>query len=162
MKIITVNSKVWGVKEILIDDVDYQFLNQYKWQVLKNTNRNTFYATSRQNGKTVYMHRLLLGLTNRKTVADHIDLNGLNNQRTNLRAASIMQNNCNRDGEKNHSSKYKGVHWEKQTGKWRASIGINGRELKLGRFINEEDAAIAYNIKAIEWHGEFAYLNKTA
>lgn len=162
MKEIIINSKKHGIKYINVDIADFDWLNQWKWQIIKHKKRTVFYVTTQINGKTVYMHRLILAIKKRNITTDHIDGNGLNNQRNNLRRATYSQNNINRAGLKNTSSKYKGVHFEAFTKKWRAEIQINGKQKKLGRFINEIDAALAYNNAAAKMHGKFAYLNKVA
>lgn len=87
---------------------------------------------------------------------DHIDRNPLNNDIDNLRECSQSQNLCNKSSGK---SKYKGVFFDKQTGKWRSKIKKNKISYCLGRHSNEKDAAMAYDKAAKKLHGEFAYLN---
>lgn len=142
----------------IVDDEDFDFLSKYKWQSFAA--KKTFYATAHINGKTVYMHRMIMGVLNTKKIIDHIDHDGLNNCRYNLRAATYSQNNMNtlHRRRKNPTSKYKGVHWDSITKKWRAGI----MHRKIGRFVNEVDAAIAYNERAFELFGEFACLNEVA
>lgn len=147
----------------LVDDKDFDWLNQWKWWALKNKD-NTFYAVkhgSKINGKyvAIRMHRLILGLTDPKVLGDHEDHNGLNNQRSNLRIASHTENTRNRSSLKNSSSKYLGVSWIEARSKWYASIQINNKTISLGRFIIEEDAAKAYDIAAVTHYKEFANLN---
>lgn len=144
----------------LVDDEDYEFLNQWKWYV--TLKRNTYYAErSLHKGKTRHlkMHRLILGLDDPKIQVDHKDGNGLNNQRFNLRKATSGQNNFNQRSHKGSTSKYLGVSWCNTRSKWTARIQTN-RVLKcIGRFDNEKDAARAYNEYAILLHKEFASLN---
>ena len=90
---------------------------------------------------------------------DHIDHNGLNNQKYNLRIATHSQNCQNRRPCKNSSSKYRGVCWHKKNKKWTAHIKIDKKTIYLGIFESEEDAAMAYDAKAKELHGEWTYLN---
>ena len=91
---------------------------------------------------------------------DHRDMNGLNNQRSNLRFCTLSQNAMNRRKRENTSSIYKGVYFNNQRGKkWKAQIRINGKQIHLGLFDFEVDAARAYNMKAIELFCEFANLN---
>jgi hypothetical protein len=100
---------------------------------------------------------------NRNDLCDHADHNGLNNQRNNLRLASHSQNCINRNiYKKNTSSKYLGVSFCHSTNKWKAEIRFNGSYKYLGVFNSEEEAALAYNEKAIEVHGKFARPNKVA
>lgn len=95
---------------------------------------------------------------------DHIDRNKRNNHIKNLRESTLSENNINKvkvkliKGNK-PSSQYKGVSWEQDRKKWRVKIMKDGKRIDLGRFINEIDAAKAYNIAAINLHGEFTCLN---
>lgn len=157
-------------KIALVDDEDYEYLNKFKWQAYKKYN-NCYAgrALSRRlnNGKqkTIFMHREILSLEVGNIQADHIDHNGLNNQRSNLRVATPSQNTFNRRSHSGASSKYKGVQHHKAKYKdtvyyyWKAVIGINGKVFHIGVFKSENDAALAYNQKAVELHGEFANLN---
>jgi len=91
---------------------------------------------------------------------DHKDQNPSNNNISNLRKATITQNNCNRaKNKRNATSIFKGVSWSKYRNKWIAHIQHKGKQRHLGFFVLEQDAAEAYNKKAIELHGEFAVLN---
>lgn len=146
-------------KIALVDDEDFDFLNQWKWFALKSN--RTFYAARTAGRKEIiYMHRFILGLIDSKKISDHIDRDGLNNQRSNLRIASKRQSGANRNSFTNSSSKFLGVSWDKKSNKWRASIKDESKNNNLGVFVNELDAAVAYNKKALEVHGEFANLNK--
>lgn len=147
-----------------VDDEDYEYLNQFNWKV--SCMPKTQYAmrqVRKENKKyNISMHREIMGLQKYAEWCDHIDGNGLNNQRSNLRKASPQENQFNRGKIKNTSSKYKGVHCipRLKDGKiWNAKIMINRRCVQIGRFITEEDAALAYNNKAIELFGEFAKKN---
>lgn len=108
------------------------------------------------------MHRLILGLENGdKRQTDHIDGNGLNNQKENLRICSNGQNirwkGKARKGK--YTSKYKGVNWKPKIKKWIAQICYERNKIHIGCYSVEEDAARAYNKKALELFGEFAKLN---
>ena len=92
-------------------------------------------------------------------VIDHIDRNGLDNSRANLRPATRSQNCCNRKKKPGCASKYKGVHINKKLGKWRAAIMFEGNRIFLGDFNTEIDAAQAYDAAAKLYHKEFASLN---
>lgn len=146
----------------LVDDEDFERLNKWKWYAHKGT--STFYACRRENVAykkyvSISMHRYLLGLSDSKTMADHKDGNGLNNQRANLRGATRSQNAANSRNRKDGSSKYKGVSWTVRDKRWAANIDLNSVRISLGYFINEADAAIAYNEAAIKYHGQFAKIN---
>lgn len=144
----------------LVDDEDFEYLNQFMWHALKHG--NTFYALRalKDNGKKAsqYMHCAIMGGKG----IDHIDHNGLNNQRSNLRLCSQSQNVMNARKAPNRTSVYKGVCFNKAARKWEAQIIINGYRIHLGYFISETDAALAYNEKATELFGEFACLNVLA
>ena len=157
MKVIIVESKKYGTKRVLLDDEDFALVSNYTWCVTNG--RGTFYSHTKIKDKTVYMHRLILGLTDPKIPCDHIDHNGLNNQRNNIRACTQSQNLCNRSPRKNGSSKYLGVCWDKEHRKWKVLIHENKRSKFIGRFNLETDAAMAYNNAAKEIHGDFANLN---
>jgi hypothetical protein len=106
---------------------------------------------------TVLLHSLLL--PDAKMV-DHKNQNGLDNQRVNLRPATGTQNQGNRRKNKNGvTSAYRGVSWQKDREKFYAQITFNGKVHNLGRFTNQQHAAIAYDKAAVQHFGEFARLN---
>lgn len=145
-------------KVALVDDADYEWLNQWKW--CANKESNTFYAVRKikSNGRWVFirMHRLILGLTDPKIYADHIDGNGLNNQRSNLRQATNMQNQMNRGAQKNNALGIKGVFFYKHTNKYKAHIRLNGIAKTLGYFHNLEEAVAVRREAELKYFGEFA------
>lgn len=147
-------------KFALIDDDDFENISQYKWYALKS--RNTFYAYRQKwmNGKTIstIMHRMILNAPNGYEV-DHINFNGLDNRKCNLRIASRSQNQANRPKTWDGTSKYKGVHWHKLNKRWIVQITIEGKNINCGAYKDEIEAAIAYDRAAIQYFGEFAYLN---
>jgi len=145
----------------LVDDEDFEWLSQWKWHAYKD--RYTYYARRNEykNGKwrTIHMHREILGLYDAGAKADHKDHNGLNNQRYNLRASTLSQNCANVTKRGNASSKYLGVSWNKLERKWRVRVNKEGVTEYYARFDDENEAALAYNVAAIKFHGEFANLN---
>ncbi len=150
-------------KVALIDDEDYEAFSAFTWHA--STTGWTFYArrnietaSSPQRQRTVRMHRELVGAP-RGVVVDHIDGNGLNNQRANLRVASHRQNLNNRGKNANNTSGYKGVSINKKTGLWVAQITEESRRVNLGYFKDPASAARAYDAAARLHHGEFARLN---
>lgn len=149
-------------KIAIVDAADYEWLNQWKWCAWKVKTHHTYYAirTQRINGKntTIRMHRLILDAKGGEQ-ADHIDGNGLNNSRDNLRIATPLQNTHNSRRPINNTSGYKGVYWHKRTGKWMARININNKRKHLGLFTSPEEAAKAYDTAALELHGAFARTN---
>lgn len=147
----------------LVDNEDFEELNKFKWCAIKVRESNNYYAARGVNMKTttlgIKMHRYILGLTDPKIKCDHIDHNGLNNQRYNLRPSTNAENTRNRGSKPNSSSIYKGVTWNKKAKKWIAQININGKNKYLGSFIDEIEAAKVYDVMAKLHHGEFAWLN---
>ena len=94
-------------------------------------------------------------------MVDHVNGDGLDNRKANLRICNDAQNRANSSRRKGtFSSKYKGVNWCKKLQKWVAGIGVNHKRVDLGYFVCEEDAARAYNVAAIKYHREFAQLNE--
>ena len=146
-----------GYKSV-VDKIDSNLLSKYRWAVSVRNGKN--YAKSCVDGKRVYMHRFLLGLEfgNRLQV-DHIDNDGLNNTRENLRTCTRSQNYMNRIKSVGKTSKYKGVYFWKLRDKWGCKIKKDGETFHIGYFLSERDAAIAYNVMAIEKFGKFARLN---
>lgn len=152
-----------GMK-VLVDDEDYDFLMQWKWNPYKRKSDNTTYAarTLHENRKSVYvirMHRVIMKIDDPNVVIDHMDHNGLNNQKSNLRVCAQKFNSKNTSSRTNSSSKYLGVGWDSKRGKWKAKMRSNGKEIFIGRFDSEIDAAKAYDEAAIKHHGEFANPN---
>ena len=147
-------------KVALIHDDDFELVSGFKWCARKH--RNTFYAQKnvRSEGggrrQCIQMHRLILGLTDQNVLTDHIDGNGLNNQRANLRACSNAENLWNRGVNSNNTSGLKGVSWRADIGKWHAKICVNWKQTHLGFFTTPEAAHAAYCKAAAELHGEFA------
>ncbi len=105
------------------------------------------------------MHREIMGVTKRGIMVDHKDMNGINNQRHNLRICTDSENKCNKKSHKGSISQYKGVSMSKGKTRWVAQIAFNKRVIKVGGFIDEISAARAYNAAATYLHGEFARLN---
>lgn len=153
-------------KIALVDDIDFERLNRWKWCARKCQfkNRTVWYAmrTDYINGKlqqrTVYLHKEVAKTMGLKEV-DHRDGDGLNNQRQNLRPVTRQQNMHNGFKRSGCSSMFKGVSWDKESEKWRASIRVNKKLRHLGFFADERDAAGVYNKAAIQFFGEFARPN---
>ena len=153
-------------KYALVDDTDYKWLRQWEWHYEKGYAARTRVNRDAPGPKNIYMHRTILKLKSkvfRKIQVDHIDGNGLNNQRSNLRVVNTSKNAMNRKKMSGCKSKYKGVtkrpakYKKKQ---WQASIRVNGKLLYLGDYITQEQAALAYNDAALKHFGNFARINK--
>ncbi len=150
-------SEVWFA---LVDDKDYDMVARYRWR-LQRGGKNV-YAVAYIAGKTVFMHRLIMDAA-KGTVIDHIDGDGLNNQRGNLRFCTRAQNFQNgrwRDTP-GRTSKRKGVWRVKPPCKrcYRTGITANMVYTNIGSFFTEEEAARAYDAAARVLHGEFARPN---
>jgi hypothetical protein len=145
----------------LVDDEDHDSLNKYNWELREI--RHHRYAKTIIDGKWVSMHRVVMGVRDRSILVDHANGDGIDNQRHNLRTATMAQNLRNRKKNSHHkgkptSSKYKGVT---RRGKnlWQARTNFEGTFYYLGGFRTEEEAALAYNDFAEKHHGKFARLN---
>jgi len=138
----------------LVDDWNYENLNQWRWQAHKE--RKTYYAvrTIYPEKKTIRMHNVIMNPL-KGMLTDHEDHHGLNNQEYNLRNCNRSQNGANRIPS--GKSKYLGVYFNNKS--IRASITVNNKCIKLGNFKTEELAAKAYDNAALKYHGEFANLN---
>lgn len=148
-------------KVALVDDEDFEYLNQFKWCAAKLSGR--FYAVRNapKDGKQYMymMHRVIMD-TPKGFHTDHISGDGLDNRKLNLRIATVQQNGQNRKSCTGTSSEYKGISWQVSRNKWFAQIRKpDGKDEYLGRFTNENEAALAYNAAALRHYGEFARLN---
>jgi hypothetical protein len=145
----------------LVDDDDFESVNKYKWYAYYDKRWDVYYAQRKENKKTIRMHRVIFGITNSKVHIDHIDHNGTNNQRYNLRICLGSENQINRRKWAG-SSKYKGVCFFRRDLKWFAYITSEGQQIHLGSFDNEIDAAFAYDNASKRLHGKCALLNFTS
>ena len=142
----------------IVDDEDYDHLvARGKWHC---TRSGYAVRTEKQLGRKVYifMHRLIVNAPKNK-VADHIDRNSLNNQRSNLRICTQAENSRNATLSKNNTSGFNGVTWCKSGKKWRVLIEVDRIKKNIGLFSCKVEAAKAYNEAAIKYHGEFAKIN---
>ena len=141
----------------LIDEQDYDLISQHRWYAVK-TPHSYYAATSFKHTHKIYMHRIILNPPTGLMV-DHVNKNGLDNRRCNIRICTRSQNGINRESKHGSLSKFKGVTWNYRDGLWYATIKKNQVTHRLGAFKNEIDAAIAYDIAALELYGDFAVLN---
>lgn len=152
-----------GFKAV-IDSEDLVKVKDFKWVAfVRDAKKNKIYARahikgSGRNGKQISLHRLIMDAP-KGMVVDHIDGDTLNNKKGNLRVclqAENARNSCSAYG----SSRFKGVTLRKKINRWRAYIKKNYRQIHLGWFASEAEAAKAYNIAALKLFGSFAKLNK--
>jgi len=150
-------------KFAIVDPDDYPELKKYKWFATKNG--ATFYAkrhtrlTERIKTTSVCMHRLIMNAPD-NLVIDHINYNGLDNRKANLRLATRRQNSLHIIRTMNPgSSKYKGISWREDRKKWAVRIMTDGKTINLGCYKDEVEAARAYDKAARKLHGQFASLN---
>lgn len=143
----------------LVDDDIFDWLNQWRWHITNGYIIRKQYGKRGENKKpeNIYIHRLIMGTPN-GYVTDHINGNKLDNQRDNLRIGTQSQNMMNRGKQKNNTSGYKGVHWNKQHQKWQAVVKFDGKQKHLGYFDNAFLASLAYIKGAKELYGEFSGL----
>jgi hypothetical protein len=148
-------------KVALVDDCLFDELNKYKWHLIKG--RHTYYASSfikiDDNFVQISMHRFIMGVINSKIQVDHLDHNGLNNQKSNLRLCTRSQNSMNIKKRSNCSSIYKGVCWDKRRNMWQANGSVNKKQIHIGYYNTEMEAALAYDKFALKTYGEFALIN---
>lgn len=144
---------------VLVDSEDISALIKFTWHRNTDTNRSTDYAYAKIDGQLLYMHRLIMGFPAGLCV-DHIDGNGLNNQKSNLRVVTKSQNGMNSKKKKKTTSEFKGVSFHKRTGKWRAygRSALTGKVHDLGYYSLETRAAQVYNDFCAK-HNPYAKLN---
>jgi DUF971 family protein len=145
----------------LVDDCDFEELMKYRWFV--DVRPTGIYIKRHRpdrlggNGN-IYMHRQIMGITDRKFVVDHRDGNPLNNQRENLRVCTHSQNGMNSNRTKGAKFGFKGVLL-RPSGRYGAQLMFQRKHICIGTFDTLEAAARAYDLKAKELFGEFANLN---
>ena len=146
-------------KTALIDKVDVSLVAPHKWFACKY--QCTYYAKrnvwTNGRGTTVFMHRTILDAKKGENT-DHINGDGLDNRRSNIRVCTSAENARNKHSRRG-KSKYKGVSWFKRDKKWVTHIKANGKSINLGYSFNEIDAAKTYDKAAIKYFGEFANTN---
>lgn len=141
----------------LIDEADFPVVRQHRWWA--KPGHTTTYIQTNIDRRTVRLHRLLLNAAPGRVV-DHINLNGLDNRRENLRLCTDGQNKANGRLRRDNTSGYRGVYWNSSANKWQAYISVNSKRLYLGVYSDPWAAAIAYNEAALRHFGEFARTNQ--
>ena len=151
---------------LLVDDDDAWVLYAHAWfaNVQARPNRIPYiqvkaYQTEKDGKKTtIFVGRLLLD-AQKGEIVDHINHNPLDNRRCNIRICTHRENNQNRRSQQTTRKRYRGIFWRAHRGKWDVQIVVNGRRCFFGGYVNEEDAARAYDTAAFAAFGEFAVLN---
>lgn len=156
-EIVLYNIKNKETARVIIDTEDIGKIKKYKWSLSKNG-----YVRARSSQEPVKIQHIIMGVRskNGKDI-DHKDQNKLNNRKSNFRFCTQAENLQNRGKQKNNTSGFKGVSWDKARKRWKAQIAYNSKNKFIGRFKDKISAAVAYNTGAIKHHGEFAYLNPT-
>lgn len=166
MKQIDVSTKKYPNSFVIVDDRDFEWLSKWRWcrdtagYAVRHEQKNEYGDGKRRMRK---MHREIMRGANKEI--DHINHNGLDNRRSNLRAATTSQNQANSKGTPLNTSGYRGVckyniNKPNVHKLWGARIVVNGQKYFKGMFYTKEEAAIAYNEMAIKYFGQYANLNR--
>lgn len=143
----------------IIDDDKYELVSKHHWHRDDAGYARTNIWGDNRKISAPRMHRLVLGCEDTKLHIDHINGNKLDNRVSNLRICSCSQNLANRGPQRNNTSGYKGVIYDKSRNKWRAEIRVQSKRMYLGRYETVEEAAVAYNVASEKYFGEFGYQN---
>jgi hypothetical protein len=143
-----------------VDDEDYNYLMQWKWFYSRGYALRGIWRNENGKQSRIWMHRLIMH-TPQELEVDHINGDGINNQKYNLRNCTREQNFRNAHKSKVNTSGFKGVTYESRLkiNRWRAVIRINRKYFHLGHFFTSEEAAHVFDKAAFNAFGEFAYLN---
>lgn len=156
------NTKKYGTLEVILDEEGLKLWDSHNWSIglAKNTTNKIFYVLRKDaKGKTIRFHREILNICLPNIYVDHINGNGLDNRRINLRQATPAENSRNARKNKKKNNQYKGIS-QRPSGKYRTRIRVDTKLITLGEFDSKHAAAIAYNIAAKKYFGQFANLNK--
>jgi len=149
---------IGGGGRTLIDECDLALVSSKSWCLKRRTDTHrTEYV--RETTSSLKLHQLILRNEDPSLVIDHVNCDGLDNRRSNLRICSQSQNHANEQKRRRGSSLFKGVSYDSSRKKWSAKIAINYKTINLGRFDDEAAAALAYDRAALEYYGEFARKN---
>ncbi len=159
---IPIHSRTLSDSITIIDDIDAD-LAQHSWRLTRNGYAMSTICVDKK-WRNVYLHRMILERIterslSRRELGDHANHDKLDNRRHNLRVASYSQNGMNGLKRKETTSQYKGVYWHKSHNRWMARAFVDGKNIWLGYFLNETEAAQAYDEAAKNLYGEFAHLN---
>lgn len=161
MKLIDVSTPKFPNTFTMVDDADFEIFSKWRWAA--EMGRYTFYVFRHTypdgNHIRFALHREIMDCP-LSSLVDHIDGNGLNNQRSNLRLATHSQNQINRRVQKNNKSGFTGVSWNRARKKWTAHIFGGPRKKGLGSFSLLEDALKARRNAEAAFYGEFSRANR--
>ena len=144
----------------IVSDEDYEHLIKFKWHIYGGNKSGNVYvkrSIRSKDGKYkhITMHKEITGFD----YVDHINGNGLDNRRENLRSCTKAENQRNRKLNSNSTTGYKGVSMHSSGKYYVARISINGKRIALGTSLDKKHLAKLYNDAAIKYFGEFARLN---
>ena len=158
------NNEGLEIAETLFDLKYKEEIEKFKWHLSDHGYVKCNWFDENKKHKMMFLHSAIIYLSNQEVPdgyeIDHKDTNKLNNLEINLRICTRPQNQQNTNIRSNNSSGFKGVAWSNHNKNWLAKLKINNKEIFLGYFTNEKDAAIAYNKAAIQHFGEFARINE--
>ncbi len=158
MKLIDISTPKYPNTFTMVDDEDFEWLSKWKWHL----SRPNGYVVRKQkkNGKecAIFMHKEILKPPH-GMLGDHRFGDKLDNRRENLRICTHSTNSMNRK-QRCTNKLAKGVSWHRLDNLFQARVKVNGKRISLGYFHTEAEASAAYNAGAIQYHGEFARLNK--
>lgn len=165
MKKILLTGKHGIGKHSLVDDEDYSKISSFKWFSDGRYAMRSKKYPGKRSSYFIYMHRFIMDQPTKKEnglEVDHVNGDGLDNRKENLRICEHYQNKANSKTQSNNSTGYRGVWYstdQKRRKRWVAEIKLKGKKKHLGRYLTKEEAAVAYNIASEKYHGDYGRLN---
>ncbi len=141
----------------LADPSDITAVSDHVWHANFPKHARSAYVCTNVSKRPMSLHRMLISAAPGEIV-DHINGNGCDNRRANLRLCTHAENMRNRKKSRGGNSKHKGIYYEPNKQLWRAEIKFQGKKIRLGRYKSADDAALAYRAAAQRYHGNFARL----
>ena len=151
---IIIESKVYGVIRVKIDNDDLEKCSKLTWHYAKN--KDSKYIQTRIKGKMIKLHRYIMNMNNSNLVVDHINRNPLDNRKSNLRICSYKENSFNKSIRVDNTSGIPGVSFHKTNKKWRAKIKYNNLTIHLGYFEDINEALINRRVAEEILFGEYS------
>ena len=149
-----IESKVYGVIRVKIDNDDLEKCSKLTWHYAKN--KDSKYIQTRIKGKMIKLHRYIMNMNNSNLVVDHINRNSLDNRKANLRICSYKENSFNKSIRVDNTSGIPGVSFHKTNKKWRAKIKYNNLTIHLGYFEDINEALINRRVAEEILFGEYS------